>query len=192
MKNNIFYHFFAFVLILFLLSCFGPTQSYPAIQQIIFISSRFGSNMEIYTMDRDVNNQINLTSHQSRDTDPQFSTSGSGLLFITNRNGLDEIYYSELEWYGGYTRYEITNQVNVSNHPAYDGQPQFSPDGSKIVFQSARDSTYEIYLVDIDGNNLANISNHSANDLDPQFPRMEKIFYMFQTGMVMMRFLSWR
>ena len=77
--------------ILFFCNCFGPTQSYPNVQQIIFISSRFGANMEIYTMDRDGNNQINLTRHQSLDTDPQFSPSGSGLLFITNRDGLDEI-----------------------------------------------------------------------------------------------------
>ena len=73
MKNNTFYHFFAIVLILFLPSCFGPTQSYPAIQQIIFISSRFGANMEIYTMDGNGNNQINLTRHQSWNIDPQFS-----------------------------------------------------------------------------------------------------------------------
>ena len=57
-------------------NCFGPTQSYPTVQQIIFTSSRFGANMEVYTMDRNGNNPVNLTKHPSWDSTPQFSPDG--------------------------------------------------------------------------------------------------------------------
>ncbi|SVB96000.1 uncharacterized protein METZ01_LOCUS248854, partial [marine metagenome] len=151
-----------------IISCFGPTQSYPVVQQILFISTRAGKT-EVYTMDRDGSNQVNLTQHPDHDIEPQFSPNGFDFLFISNRDGNDDIYFAELEWYGGYTRYSIVNEMNVSNHHNYDGQPQFSPKGSSIVFESTRDGTYEIYLFDIGGSNLINISNHIANDRDPQF-----------------------
>ena len=35
---------------IFVISCFGPSQSYPSAQQIAFVSTRDG-NFEIYTMD---------------------------------------------------------------------------------------------------------------------------------------------
>ena len=53
--------------------------------------------------------------------------------------------------------------MNVPNHPAYHGQPQFSPNGSSITFTSFRDTsdeTSEIFIVDIDGRNLINVSNY--------------------------------
>ena len=129
-------------------------------------------------MDIDGNNQVNLTHDPNRDIEPQFSSNGSGLLFISNRDGNDEIYFAELAWYGGYTRYSIINQVNVSNHSSYDGEPQFSPDGSKIVFEATRDGNYEIYTMDMDGGNPNNLTNNTGFDWKPQFsPTGDKIMF---------------
>jgi TolB protein len=41
--------------------------------------------------------------------------------------------------------------VNLSNHPAYDGTPGWSPDGQQIVFTSERDGNPDIYVMDLDG-----------------------------------------
>ena len=120
-------------------------------------------------MDRDGNNQVNLTRHSGRDTEPQFSPNGSAVMFITNRDGNDEIYYAELEWDGGYTRYRIINQVNLTNHPSWDGNPQFSPAGDKIMFESTRDGNYELYIMDTDGNNLVNLTNSPEKDYRGNF-----------------------
>jgi dipeptidyl aminopeptidase/acylaminoacyl peptidase len=35
-----------------------------------------------------------------------------------------------------------TNPVNISNHPGEDGDPSWSPDGTRIAFHSFRDGYY--------------------------------------------------
>ena len=38
-----------------------------------------------------------------------------------------------------------SEQTRLTNSSGYDGVPVWSPDGSKIAFQSNRDGNYEIY-----------------------------------------------
>ncbi len=95
-------------------------------------------------MDIDGHNQVNLTSHPANDTDPIFSPDGARIVFISNRDNLEDVFIMDLEWRGGYIRYSGINQLNLSADQAYDGNPRFSPDGLKIVFESHRDNNYEI------------------------------------------------
>ena len=99
--------------------CFGPSQSYPTTPQITFYTAREG-NFEIYTMDINGFNQVNLSQHPGRDKYPQFSPDGSRIIFVSDRDGNYEIYIMELEWYGGYTRYKVINLINLSNQPGDD------------------------------------------------------------------------
>lgn len=46
--------------------------------------------------------------------------------------------------------------------------PQFTPDSSKIVFESNRDGNNEIYVINIDGTGLTNLSNSPVNDILPK------------------------
>jgi Tol biopolymer transport system component len=62
-----------------------------------------------------------------------------------------------------------SNQTNLTNNIDKDTSPQFSPDGSKIVFLSDRDGNWEIYIMDVDGSNQTNLTNDSGNDYSPQF-----------------------
>ncbi|MEZ4645777.1 MAG: hypothetical protein R3E31_24135 [Chloroflexota bacterium] len=57
-----------------------------------------------------------------------------------------------------------SNQVNISNHPAHDSEPEWSPDGTKLVFISRRDGNYEIYIMDSDVSNQTNLTNSLANE----------------------------
>jgi Tol biopolymer transport system component len=45
------------------------------------------------------------------------------------------------------------NPVNLTNHPASDGKPKYSPDGRQIVFESNRDGNTELWLMNADGSN---------------------------------------
>ena len=44
-----------------------------------------------------------------------------------------------------------TNAVNLTNHPAKDGAPVWSPDGTKIAFWSERQGIRAIYVMKADG-----------------------------------------
>ena len=47
-----------------------------------------------------------------------------------------------------------TNRVNLTDSKANDGVGAFSPDGSKIVFRSARTGVFDLYLMNADGSTL--------------------------------------
>ncbi len=55
------------------------------------------------------------------------------------------------------------NPFQLTNHPS-DTNPEFSPDGSTVVFMSERAGNWEIYRVDADGENLEALTSDSAGD----------------------------
>lgn len=60
-----------------------------------------------------------------------------------------------------------TAQVNISNNPAQDVAPAWSPDGTKIAFQSDRDGNFEIYVMNADGSNQTRLTFNSLGDEHP-------------------------
>lgn len=61
------------------------------------------------------------------------------------------------------------NPVNLTNHPAFDRSPAWSPNGSKIAFVSSRDGPDEIYVMNANGTLPTNVSNNAATDQDPSW-----------------------
>ncbi|HKZ25151.1 MAG TPA: hypothetical protein VJ398_05105, partial [Acidimicrobiia bacterium] len=57
-----------------------------------------------------------------------------------------------------------TGLVRLTDDPAADWEPRFSPDGSTILFATNRDDQFEIYAMATDGSNLRNISRHPGAD----------------------------
>lgn len=53
------------------------------------------------------------------------------------------------------------NQRNLTNHPALDSSPSWSPEG-KIGFSSSRDGSWNIYMMDADGGNVTQLTHHKA------------------------------
>ena len=77
---------------------------------ILFESQRDG-NYEIYRMDPDGNNQVNLTNDAKSDNHPIWSPKGRRILFESRRDGNREIYTMNAD--GG-------GLVNLSNNPDGD------------------------------------------------------------------------
>ena len=152
----------------FVVSCFGPSQSYPTSQQIAFVSSRDG-NFEIYSMDINGFNQINLSQNGARDKYPQFSPDGSKLVFASDREGDYDIFIMTLDWYGGYIRYKGIELINLSSQLGNDLYPEFSSTGLEIVFESLLNDNYEIFTVDTLGNNKTNLTENIGQDRKPKF-----------------------
>jgi TolB protein len=61
------------------------------------------------------------------------------------------------------------NPRRLTNHPADDFDPAWSPDDQKIAFVSNRDGNCEIYVMDSDGKNPRNLTNKPADDWGPEW-----------------------
>lgn len=73
------------------------------------------------------------------------------IVFVSDRDGNAEI-YSMLP--------DGTNIQRLTFNERGDYEPDWSPDGSKIVFTSFRENvTSDIYIMDADGSNVVNITN---------------------------------
>jgi Tol biopolymer transport system component len=72
-----------------------------------------------------------------------------------------------------------SEQKRLTNHPAVDGAPSWSPDGRNIVFVSDRDGNVEIYVMSADGSGQKRLTNNTAFDMFPSWsPDGKKIAFM--------------
>jgi Tol biopolymer transport system component len=66
----------------------------------------------------------------------------------------------------------------LTETPGYDAEATISPDGSRIVFTSARDGDLDIYTMDADGGNVQRLTTEPGYDGGPFFsPDGTKIVY---------------
>ncbi len=129
----------------------------------------FERNSEIYSMNADGSNQINLSNNPGLDTAPAYSPDGSKIVFVSARDGNNEIYRMNADG---------SSPLRLTNNTADDGVPAYSPDGSKIVFSSFRDGNYEIYRMDADGMNQTRLTNVAGTDYFPSYhPDGSKILF---------------
>jgi hypothetical protein len=84
---------------------------------------------------------------------------GTGkIAFDSNRDGNGEIYVMNAD--GG-------GVVRLTNHPATDGDPAWSPDGRQIAFVSSRDGNSDIYVMNADGSSQIRLTDNPARDHQP-------------------------
>ncbi len=88
----------------------------------------------------------------------QLKDSVGQIAFVSNRDGNFEVYVMDTDG---------SNQTRLTNNPAIDEGPAWSPDGTKIAFRSDRDGNFEVYVMDTDGSNQTRLTNNPAFDSFP-------------------------
>ncbi len=82
--------------------------------------------------------------------------------FSSNRDGNSEIYVMAPDG---------SAQTRLTNNPAEDSRPAFSPDGHRIAFQRdvAGTNDFDIYVMNADGSGETRLTSNSADDARPAF-----------------------
>ncbi len=58
---------------------------------------------------------------------------------------------------------------NLTEHPANDALPSWSPDGKRLVFRSTREGKKDLYVIGVDGTGLARLTTSPATDTFPHW-----------------------
>ena len=105
--------------------------------------------------------QQHTSTDEGHDADVVLDPSGKWIAFSSTRHSERADIYLQ--------RVDGSSVIQLTNDPADDVQPCFSPDGSKIAFASSRAGNWDLYLMDIDGKNVEQLTSGICQDLHPTF-----------------------
>ncbi len=139
--------------------------------KIFFVSERTG-HKEIWMMDYDGANQLQITHLGSISLSPRVSPDGSRLAFSSiNKGGWEIMMYS----------FDLNRMVAFPRFGGMNLSPSWSPDG-KIAFSSSRNGYPNIFVVDASGGNSRRLTNDQGPDVSPTWNRKTGAQIAFVSG----------
>jgi Tol biopolymer transport system component len=104
----------------------------------------------------------------------QTSSNGGLIAFVSDQNGNMDIYTMRMDG---------SDVTNLTNNPANDTSPTWSPDGKKIAFISDRTGNPDIFEMNSDGSNLIQLTDNPGDDIFSTWsPNGQKIIYSVSAG----------
>jgi hypothetical protein len=121
--------------------------------QIYIRSFEYNTQRQLSTFNNPNQEEVNAGSTKGiMSYDPAWSPRGDLIAFVSTNTGNDEIYTLTID--GSVQRQLTTNAYEWDKHPSW------SPDGTRLVFYSNRDTgKRRLWLMNADGSNQINLSN---------------------------------
>ncbi len=145
---------FAFVLTL-LLSTALPAHAAKNLGPISFVSNR-GGQWDLWVMQADGSNPVNLTNDKADDDFAEWSPDGRRIVWTKGGRGPEgELWVMNADGSG---KHQLTFDTFS------DFNATWSPDGSQIAWRSLRDNNRDIYVMNADGTNVRQLTTDPASD----------------------------
>ena len=113
----------------------------PDTPKIVFTSVRDPFGKDVYVMDIDGSNQMNLTPNLANDFHPTWSPTGEQILYVSDHDGIPDLYLMDAKG---------LNVRRVFREKAHRETPAWSPDGQWIVYSRPGTGTLNIATRDGD------------------------------------------
>jgi Tol biopolymer transport system component len=133
----------------------------PGGDKIAFM--RFTGSYDVWVMNADGTNQVNLTpgTAGSGDYQPNWAPWGDRIAFASDRSGNADIYTMKADG---------SVVAPLTTDPGLDQQPAWDPTGSAITFESNRATgKSQVYRMGADGTAQTRLTNDSAFDSSPDW-----------------------
>jgi dipeptidyl aminopeptidase/acylaminoacyl peptidase len=96
-------------------------------------------NYNIFLLDIENDEIRPLTHNPYKNNQPAFSPDGERIAFVSNRNGIDNLYLHEIN---------TGNEFPITNIISGAFSPSWSPDGDKIAFSAFNSFGFDIYILE--------------------------------------------
>ena len=128
----------------------------------ISLTADLTGNLDIYIMDINRKDPVNLTNHPATDSSPTWAPDGSAFAYVSHRDGNPEIYVMEMK---------NKESRRLTNNQATDIDPAWSPDGRWIAFASNHHREHaadtDIYIMDMNGKRVQQLTNKGGHNSTP-------------------------
>ncbi|HFC11623.1 MAG TPA: hypothetical protein ENJ56_02170, partial [Anaerolineae bacterium] len=135
-------------------------RSYSGFGKVLFTSDIDGDD-EIFVMNADGTNRLQLTNNLVDDFSPVWSPDGNKIAFVSENILGTQIYMMNSDG---------SNVTKLTSTPLSNYAPSWSPDGTKLVFSSNRESGWrssDIWTMNADGTDQQQITNRRLRSTNP-------------------------
>jgi uncharacterized repeat protein (TIGR01451 family) len=143
--------------------------------RFVFESRPDGGNFEIFAMNADGSDKVNVSNNDGGDLEPDWSPDGSKVVWVHYEDGKGDIYVANADG---------TGEVNFSNEPKDERGPAWSPDGARIAYyrrvEDGSELHWEVFWMNADDSlNKTQLTDRECQSYAPLWsPDGNKLAYL--------------